>query len=161
MEIIDHYRRKSLSDGYRIENCWFHLPKQKFETQEFLIRSQRHTRPSESRILVSDLVKAIDVYAEASSYENEAGLFPKIVVQKSNTAVNFKSKKTGLWAHLAFLYGRVCSGPIEWYLYAYARGRFKPGSLSQEIRSGRGIRLAYASFLAINEQKNMRFKELN
>jgi hypothetical protein len=160
LEIIDRFRNMAHSDGYRVEHCWLSLSDNKHEVEDFLAISQKNTKPSESRILRSDLEHVVAEYTATLAGSLDADFIHKIALQKSNTAIYFKSTGSGFWTHLAFLYGRAYSGSINWYLYAYARGRFKSISLNPEIRKESGIRLAYTSFLAINERKHMQFREL-
>lgn len=157
METIDQFRKIAHSDGFKVEHCWLQLSDQRSEVNDFLEIAQKGSKPKDGRLTRYDLEAAVNAYRK--TVEKPDGFIHKIAVQKCNAAIF--SRSSGCWTHLAFLYGRVEANEIQWFVFAYGRGRFKPLFLAPEDRSRTDIVLGYTSFLSVNERSTVNSKELD
>ncbi len=160
MEMIHNYRIRAHTDGFREEYQRIKVELSSPELSRFLEKSQKGTKPVEARIEPSDILRAIS-WAEISM-DDKSKETNKVVIQKANAKISIDSSISGYWTNLAFIHyeNDPYSKEGNWYLYAYARGRFKGVDLNlakmREDSFYKGIDNGLVQFRSMPENANLR-----
>lgn len=143
MDLVCEFMLTAHTDPFSFTGCLLRMKSQGREISTFLCESQAGMKPVKYKINIIDLARAIK--SAESKIDCADGLIVKMVVQKANMTVLPASAASGYWANLVFLCRDRCG---DWFVYAYAKGRFK----SHCLVLSRERYLGYKIFISISDK---------
>lgn len=122
MEIVNHYKSRSVNNTFQYYSCWFEIEHNKEPIREFFLTIQKNST-KKRRVRVRDIRDMISQVSTDSQWCVEGQL--KIVIQKVNFDISPSGGAPGYWSDMAFLYAIRQKDTVKWYIYGYAKARYQ------------------------------------
>lgn len=144
MDLINEYRNTAYNNHFECDYMWLNLEKNRLKVISYLEDKQKGESTA-NRLTISDIE---DVFKDWDFSKVNKGFISKIVIQKANFDVKQSTKENGCTTRLLFLVrDSLKSG--SWYIYGYAKGRYKNWS---KFNIEEGKKLGYSFYISLSER---------